>query len=162
MKECSCVNLFSENIFSLATCKMIFQFGHEKFRLGPAHLGGVFYRHASLCLHQICDYIVRNAIKIMAQNLNFVEPKIIVPTGLYTVGAWLDGECKANSFTVQRINTYMLAFASYFSSSLQSSQFDWLQRHEFRNFVAISESVIFNSVYIDLGRAAQSTLTRTL
>ena len=121
-----------------------------------------FYRHASLCLHQICDYIVRNAIKIMAQNLNFVEPKIIVPTGLYTVGAWLDGECKANSFTVQRINTYMLAFASYFSSSLQSSQFDWLQRHEFRNFVAISESVIFNSVYIDLGRAAQSTLTRTL
>ncbi len=40
MKECSCVNLFSENIFSLATCKMIFQFGHEKFRLGPAHLGG--------------------------------------------------------------------------------------------------------------------------
>ncbi len=40
MKECSCVNLFSEKNFSLATCKMIFQFGHEKFRLGPAHLGG--------------------------------------------------------------------------------------------------------------------------
>ncbi len=40
MKECSCVNLYSKKNFSLATCKMIFQFGHEKFRLGPAHLGG--------------------------------------------------------------------------------------------------------------------------
>ena len=40
MKECSCVNLFSEKNFSLAACKMIFQFGYEKFRLGPAHLGG--------------------------------------------------------------------------------------------------------------------------
>ncbi len=40
MKEYSCVNLFSEKMFSLATCNMIFQFGHEKFRLGPAHLGG--------------------------------------------------------------------------------------------------------------------------
>ena len=40
MKECSCVNLSSEKNFSLATGKMIFQFGHEKFCLGPAHLGG--------------------------------------------------------------------------------------------------------------------------
>jgi hypothetical protein len=33
-------NVLSSQIFicSPATCKMIFQFGHEKFRLGPAHL----------------------------------------------------------------------------------------------------------------------------
>ena len=50
MKECSCVNLFSEKIFSLPTCKVIFQFGHEKFRLGPAHLGG----YSTMAILQAC------------------------------------------------------------------------------------------------------------
>ena len=67
MKECSC-KLFFKKKFSLATCKMILLFGHEKFRLGPAHLGGFSTGMVPHVINNIFD-------RLMDCQIFFLESK---------------------------------------------------------------------------------------